>query len=322
MAKLPFANTEIDDIFKNKWTTGSESTYSTDNYKFFDYSVYGLGESEWRKYHLLSIYFNGQSSPRIPSFVLQAQLPQQIGYTISSTYTEPLSFASSSIANMAAQMFGRGGQYFPSASARVSTLKMWEKSTPITLDLEIPLLDDGISGDGTNYMECIDLLSRLVLPQYDGDESKLGMYTPPPSPLALDLKYSKSQDSLRLSSERTRLMLQLGGMFLMDHCILESMTITYPNTKAQIRHDYSSIQNGTFRNNFLLPIMATLKIKISSVEGMTYDTFAKMIGLHAQKDAGLIKADLTQAADMAKSFWDKGVSMLKPTESNNGTEIG
>ena len=70
-------------------------------------------------------------------------------------------------------------------------------------------------------------------------------------------------------------------MLLVDNCIIEGINVSYPNTKTMIRHYYdkSMGQIGRSGTDYLVPLLATLTINITTVEAMTADYYSNMLWL-------------------------------------------
>lgn len=306
-------------------------------HKSFDFSNVNMSVSgnsmdqNLRKFHQMTLYIQGPrlfnhgedletSSSTNQTAIITSNLPESFSYNIGSSWSEPLSFAKMGPAtNLLLQMAGSAlSENLPSGVNRVASLKVWEKTQPLSLDLKIPVIDDGVTGgdksgkgDGrnTNLVEALDFLGGLCLPSYD-IRNNAGFYTPPPSPLNVNLKYStfekdangyytgKRNDNNSTTwstSNYGRILLQLGGILLVDNCIIENVSVTYPNTKTMIRHDYTGITNDNFGSTggaYLHPLLAEVNIKISTIEALTSDNYTKMLWARTQ-NTGTINADVT-----------------------------
>jgi hypothetical protein len=207
---------------------------------------------------------------------------------------------------------------------RVSSLKIWGGSNPLSLTLKIPVLDDGHTSapetqDGlqTNLVEALEILGSLCLPKYT-KSSVLGYYTPPPSPLNVNAVWTKTgekENSTTFGPSFARIMLQLGGILLLDHCIVDKIDVRYPNTKAMIKHDYTAGQ-------YLHPLLAEVTITISTVEAMTINAYSDMLWLHPDSSksdkpaAGALSSDVSSVVNNISTAYDKFMSTFTFTPSN------
>lgn len=265
------------------------------------------------------------------TYLISSNLPESINYRLGSKWSQPLSDFNKLSPNAMMQVVGNQfSGNFSSGSNRAATLKVWESSEPLQLVLRIPVIDDGSwkgtssttgvkpAGANTNFVEALEFLGSLCLPNYLNN--KFGFYTPPPSPLNLKIQYGKESSSvLALKATYARIILQLGGVLLVDNCIIDGIQVEYPNTKTMIRHNYpDEIRPGTGGNDYLTPLLAYVTITISTVEALTIDTYSRMLWLKTQSEQGGGMADVygavTGAAKQAKSLgaqaWDAVTSIL------------
>ena len=108
-----------------------------------------------------------------------------------------------------------------------------------------------------------------------------------------------------------RICIQVGSLLLLDWCIIKDLKVTFPNTKAQVLHDFrdrssvnSSLQKGTRYKAHLQPIQAELEVTVSTVMGMTRAVFRDM--LYQNETV----TDEVQTKDKAK---DKGMPTSQET---------
>lgn len=296
-----------------------------------------------RMYHHAKIG-NGLTSDR-NLHIISANLPESVSYRIGSTWQAPLAFGNDASFNLAMQTIGsqindgiRGGDR-PTLSGvnRVSSLKVWAGSTPLQMSLQIPVIDDGYqvedkrTGLYTNLAEALEFLGSLCLPSGIGD---YGFYIPPPSPLDFSIEASNlSSDAQKLGlanneyvkagldflskdwhlqTEMGHISVQLGGMLLIEDVIIESVQVTYPNTKGLIRHSYGrSIAPGSSGTDYLTPLLAVVTINLSTIENMTADNYSKMLWIKKDQSSGelgLTGSEVNTALSGATNLVNKGIN--------------
>ena len=262
------------------------------------------------------------------TYLISANLPEQFSYKIGSKWSQPFGSFTSDKVNALLQLGGHQlindmtstnfGDNFQSTTARISTIMAWNGSEPLSLKLRIPVIDDGhpnesTTGSGlrTNLVEALEFLGSLCLPK--GEKSALGFYQPPPSP------YDFSFNSKTYSGNHARIMLQLGGMLLVDNVIIKGISVDYPNTKAMIRHWYKepTTNAGASGSSYLTPLLATVNIDITTSEALTAQTYSKMLWLKTQTDQGSFKTSTAEAkkfakdtAAAAKGIFNKGINLI------------
>lgn len=348
-------NTEISaDSLKNK-SISSNSTfdYTSDlinafhssqrknasDYKsldFSDVSIYGKGDSQntanknerFRHFHQMRLFIDrgttikhGKDSSSKTMIV--CNLPEQIQYSLDSEWNAPIKFGDGMF-NLFMQMGAdlvkdENGKSFlgnaPSGVLRASTFRLWQNTKPLSLILTIPVIDDEKDVSGTNLVEALEILGSLVLPRKNGGY----FYTPPPSPANLHIDYTtittNEASSIDTNSNYARIMLQLGGILLVDKCIVESVQVQYPNTKAQIMHDYSMYDEyfGITGGKYLHPLLAIVTLKISTLEALTSDTYSKMLWARSQPNEGNYNFDATPITKTIYKLKEK----IWPSDNNN-----
>lgn len=326
-------------------------TKPADTFKSLDFSnvaIYGKGTSitnasddaKFRHFHQMRLFIDsGQAihhrAPYAGKTVITCNLPETIQYALNSKWEAPLNFGDATF-NLMMQIAGNAisGSKLPSGTLRVSSLRIWTSTDPLTLNLTIPVIDDGDDVSGTNLVEALEILGSLVLPRR-GDNAA-GFYIPPPSPLSLTLDYgSVSLDPKQqnipehypmATANPARIMLQLGGVLLVDNCIVENVTVQYPNTKAQIMHKYNNERFGVTEGRYLHPLLAIVNLRISTLEALTSDTYGKMLWGRSQADEGKVNADLTKVTEGVNWLINKVNPASKsadtpaPSNPNNYTE--
>lgn len=267
------------------------------------------------------------------TFLISANLPTSVNYRIGSDWTSPLSGLGGPMLSTMANLLKSGlsnteyQEYIPeSIYNRFQTVQMWNGSRPLTMSITIPVIDDGSfkgdytgkqNGVRTNFSEALEFLGTLCLPNKvsrsgeatgaDDTASNLGFYTPPPSPIEVTAFWNKQDEKGNWSptgeytfrnTNNARILIQLGGMLLIDRCIITGINVNYNNTKALIRHSYSAAENGGKRLDYLTPMIAEVTITFSTIEAITAEDYSRMLWLRTQKDMG--KGDVS--ARKAMSF--------------------
>lgn len=292
--------------------TSYSSVANTSKHKSFDLSdtaINGLGtDGSYRQFHQTRIYIQNfknmishGSDAGEGTYLITGNLPEQVQYGISSRWEAPLSGFNSATWNGIMQLvsnsglwekMGANGENFSSGINRVTTVKIWGGTDPFRISINIPVVDDNqycncfSSNTVTNLTECLEFLGSLCLPKRSGE---YGFYVPPPSPLEFKLKWSGGK-TINFNPTQGRITLQLGGIFMLDNCVLESVTVSYPNTKALIRKN----DGGSTR---LVPLLANVGMTFSSIEALTSETYSKMLWVKEQSSVGKFSADVSGVVD-------------------------
>ena len=289
--------------------------------------------SSFRRFHQMTMYIqvpitnhhaNGVRTG-YQTIIITSNLPETISYDVGSDWGAPLNFGDATT-NLLMQMVG-SKIGLNSGVSRVTTMRIWTGSKPLSLNLKIPVIDDGGSDTKTNLVEALEILGSLALPRAGG----AGFYTPPPSPLRASLSYATGIDkdgrpegkghiNFAAGGAYGRIMLQLGGILLVDNCVVEGFNVNYPNTKAMIRHDYYGLENfGVTGQYYLHPLLAEVTLKISTIEAMTADFYSKMLWARNQHEAGAASVDLsTGIAGLATGAVMQGFSNVKNLFTGGG----
>ena len=330
------------DNFYNSVYNGQGTADTFKSLDFSDVAIYGTKnptggaqDENFRHFHQMRLYIDyGETLHHYSGYngktIITANLPERIQYALNSQWQAPLNFGDPTF-NLLMQVGAHAidNTNLPSGTLRVSSLKVWQSTEPLTLNLSIPVIDDGDDLTGTNLVEALEILGSLCLPRYGGGAA--GFYIPPPSPLSVSIKYDtvainkKDREFGKVfpmaTANSARIMLQLGGILLVDNCIIESVSVEYPNTKAQIMHDYSKIKNrpnfGMTGAKYLHPLLAIVNLKISTVEALTSDTYSRMLWAKPQSNQGKFEADITPVTDIAQWLVDKTVGK---SDENNKTD--
>lgn len=286
------------------------------------------------------------------TFLISSNLPESVSYSLNSSWTTPLSVLNVPLVDAVFQMTsGKIKQMFQGADVipnslinRLHTLLIWNKTEPLSMQLTIPVLDDsydGNNGISSNLAEALEILGAMCLPSYTQDNS-LGFYTPPPTPYDLAIKYavtentqgsdgkmqstppktgttnlgkssSDDQATHLFGANHARIMIQLGGMLLIDNCVITRVDVKYKNTKSQIRHSYTAKQNNGKRFSYLTPQLAEVTLHITTLEAMTTQTYSKMLWCRRQQtsatgtiDASALWALANQGYNAVLNFFNNG----------------
>ena len=285
--------------------------------------------TQMRRWHQMTLYIQGApmyNGKDIGNYIISSNLPESVSYTLQSTYDSPLSkFKGTGLANLAAQAISDGQG---SGALRASTIKLWNGSNPMQLKLSIPVLDDGWSenskngnGFSTDFAESLEILGSFCLPRFDKKEENGAnglqkaisafSYQAPPNPLAVTVSYTSEDGkdvSKTIASGRGKIMCQLGGILLVDNCVLTSMSVEYPNTKAMIKHEYRSGKINESENdtniekvNYLTPMIAKLNLTLEVPIALTAEDYSDMLWLKQQKDSTRFDIHNKTAYDTIKS---------------------
>lgn len=298
--------TARDHLFKSLYNDGQPDATLFKSFDFSNVALYGdSADSNFRRFHQMTLYIQvpsvynhaNQNIRKGQTIILSSNLPQSISYKVGSKWEQPLNFQNATL-NLLMQMAGSAiSKNLASGVARASTMKVWNGSDNLSLSLKIPVLDDSTSSSGTNLVEALEILGSLSLPSLGG----YGFYIPPPSPLRASIIYSNKNMERKTftmaSGGAARIMLQLGGILLVDRCIIEGFTVKYPNTKTMIKHDYVQENFGVTGNEYLHPLLAEVTLNITTVEAMTANTYSRMLWARDQNNQGAGSLDTTPVTD-------------------------
>lgn len=269
------------------------------------------------------------------TFLISSNLPETVSYQVRSNWSAPLSGFNIPLGNallmLADNVFPESFKdYVPDSLVnRVQTIQVWNGVEPLSMQLTIPVLDDSHDGNGnisTNLAEALEILGSLALPTYNKNE-KFGFYTPPPTPFELNFKRkdkelatvgneNKSGAKKIFTKNHAKVMIQLGGMLLIDNCIIKGIRVTYKNTKSQLLHKYTKWGEKNAGFKYLLPQLAEVTLDISTVEAMTSQVYSKMLWCRRQSNMGRGDFDLNPFLEM----FDKNSNKPQDT-SENGSSI-
>jgi hypothetical protein len=354
MANLPPTQLDTSNTSTKKGSTGESifsSTLNLDNFynsqylaknpdtfkslDFSDIAIYGAKNSrtakdeKFRHFHQMRLFIDASTQHHRSNYtgktVITSNLPERVQYALNSKWEQPLNFGDA-LFNLAMQTLGRaamGGDGPASGTLRASSFKVWTNTEPLSLNLTIPVIDDGEDVSRTNLVEALEILGSLVLPSHgEGDL----FYTPPPSPLDLQIHYTKinpdkakrGADTFHLDTKNhARIMLQLGGILLIDNCVIEQVNVEYPNTKAQIMHKYTQENFGMTGGRYLHPLLAIVTLKISTLEALTANTYSRMLWARPQPGQGRLESNISGLTNAVNNILDK----FTPDTETTTTEI-
>lgn len=206
---------------------------------------------------------------------------------------------------------------------RFQTVQMWSGTKPLTMSITIPVIDDSHSAttlkqstasSHANFAEALEFLGSLCLPNTverstpnksnNLSADHFGFYVPPPSPLKIKAYWNGTQEQTDENGTKkqvwaakgpldlknanyARIMIQLGGMLLIDNCIITGIAVQYNNTKSLIRHYYNTSEHDKKHElDYLTPMLAEVTITFSTMEALTAHDYSKMLWLKRQSDIG------------------------------------
>lgn len=293
----------------------------------YDGNNLSADKTAMRRWHQMTLYMEGPSTGGNFSggkYVIASNLPENFSYSITSTYEPPLGSFNSSMTNLILQGLTKGEG---SGVIRAGSALIWKGTSPLKFKVKIPVMDDAWPGDNqngfkTDFMEALEILGTFLLPRdirkKSGDGSKLKQFivnnsmTPPPTPLHLNASFkltktksfqAKQPDGTVINDNRSEslidfnfqsghsgnIMVQLGGMLLVNNCVLTQMIVEYPNTKSMIRHEYGDgkyITDNTKIKNYLTPIIANLTLEFTTVSMLTRGDYLNMLWLNPKGQGG------------------------------------
>lgn len=320
------------------------------NHKSLDFSNVGMptmnskagtdGTRYLRQFHQTRLYimdYGGilahgeEQSKTNATYLISANLPEQFSYSVGSKWSQPFGSFTSDKVNALLQLGGSQlindltgtniGNEMKSTTARISSIMAWNGSEPLSLKMRIPVIDDGHPNDSTtgaglrtNLVEALEFLGSLSLPK--NGTGMLGFYEPPPSPYDFNFTYNNNQGNSKTATAKgngnhARIMLQLGGMLLVDNVIIKGFTVDYPNTKTMIRHWYSAgINPGSSGTSYLTPLLANVTLDITTSEALTANTYSKMLWLKTQEDQGSFNVNTEEASAFMSKLGTAGSNIL------------
>ena len=267
-------------------------------YYCLDLSEKYHNDSPLKPFHLVTFYFQNSANKKdIKPVIIRAQLPKQISYSIGGEWGAPIQLSQGGL--LKGTLEAAKGE---TINLTWDTTKIWMNPKPLTIQLDMPILDDTEDKTDINFQEALQVFGRAALPEI----TEIGMFKSTPGPsfgTALNNRqdnatYNGGHDSISKAIEWTnqnigtkdskdldRITVQIGGMLLVDWAAITNFTVTYPNTKQQLLHSWVKSNSG-FRKNQLLPQTAILSVTIETVTGLTRTSYDNMLNLHSMQKLG------------------------------------
>ena len=284
--------------------------------------------SPLKQFHALTFYFRDSNKPTNGA-IITSMLPETFTYSIGGNYTSPISLSGGELSNTIANLLTEGSK---SLAFSADTSVIWQSPKRMEIVFKIPVFDDSGTGTHRNYQEAIELFSEAILPEVGED----GLYNSIPGPnlfrvlahRATEGSKTKAAATFSEMASRTkgqaikhlygragiwdRICVQIGGMLLLDWCVIKDLKVTFPNTKAQVLHDFRkrgtmgvfsvddtmclmtdnapdpsnvSLHGGYNYKVHLQPIQAELEVTVSTVMGITRATFKDMLFQNTSRKA-------------------------------------
>jgi len=290
-----------------------------------------------KQFHALTFYFRNTRTNQ--KAIITSMLPESLTYSIGGVYGNPINLSGGDTVNAISQAFTGGNVSFQMA---VNTSLIWQKPKTMEIVFRIPIFDDSNDGTNINYQEAIDLFGEAILPNV----ARNGTYESVPGPsvvtalnykatsgkkqklsstMATTMNNGEEFSKQNLKGESTlwdRISVQVGGLLLLDWCVIKDLKVTFPNTKAMVLHDFRKTKNKNTNeidstnkslkqgNNYrvhLQPLQAELEVTVATVMGVTRATFkdmlyqveSKKVGYDEEKEKGIITE--AEAEEMRKN---------------------
>lgn len=298
-------------------------------------------ESKLKQFHGLTFYF--RNSRTGDGAIITSMLPESFVYSIGGNYSNAIKLLGSELINSVASTFSNGNI---STTFNLDTSLTWQSPKRMELVFRIPVFDDSATGTNINYQEAIDLFGEAILPEISANAT----YESIPGPNLLtamsyrarngksvtmsdrfnDIKNKVSKhitDKSIIGGEETkwdRISIQVGGLLLLDWCIIKDLKVTFPNTKAMVLHNYTGYHkdqvddrgNETYKIH-LQPLQAELEVTVATVMGVTRATFKDMLYQTESTNQGNKYKD-TSSSSSAK-INDSGTSQTKSVKTYEDT---
>lgn len=299
--------------------------------------------SKLKQFHLLTFVFRNTKNANIGRLITSS-LPEQLAYKIGGKWEKPIKLTGGSLINAVVQNV-TGGKF--STTFAVDTTQVWMGTEPLEMVFKIPIFDDSGTNSGINYQEALDCFSEAILPELNS----AGSYSNIPGPNILDILGGTMGDKNVWLQNQTknvfdtfsdfigdnkarrwdRITVQVGGILLMDWCIIKDIKVTFPNTKAMVLHDWTHIQSD-LRSGQLHPLLAQIEVTVATAKGITRSNFKRMLQLQEDKvekktsdelacSTGVqVKTPAEKARDELSTVWS-GVSSSNAELSAIGTGL-
>jgi len=258
-------------------------------------------ESKLKQFHGLTFYFRNTRTG--DGAIITSMLPESFVYSIGGNYSNAIKLLGSELINSVASTFSNGNI---STTFNLDTSLTWQSPKRMELVFRIPVFDDSATGTNINYQEAIDLFGEAILPEVSANAT----YESIPGPnlltamsyrarngksITMSDRFNKIKnkvssfitDKTFIGGEETkwdRISIQVGGLLLLDWCIIKDLKVTFPNTKAMVLHNYTGMHSDQVDDNgnetykiHLQPLQAELEVTVATVMGITRATFKDML---------------------------------------------
>ena len=214
-----------------------------------------------KQFHALTFYFR-DTNQKNSSAIITSMLPESFTYSIGGEYINPLRLSGGDVVNAMLQQITKGNL---TTYNTIDSAYIWKSPKRMDLIFKIPVFDDSDDQSNINYQEAIQIFGDAILPNID----KNGAYESIPGPNITTVlnyrstegktvKYSQSALALNttvanksigvMGGELThwdRISVQVGGLLLLDWCVIRDLKVTFPNTKTMVLHDFRSVNKET-----------------------------------------------------------------------------
>lgn len=270
-------------------------------------------DSNYKQYHCATFVFRNvsdASQKQDEGAILTMALPNKVKYSFGGRWQNQFSSLNSGAESMIGGLAGAISSGAFNGSFDIATATTWVGTQELSMILSFPVFDDVADGSGVNLQEALALLAEASLP----DSTSEGMYTKLPGPTVWQSISHKDQEGKTLTGKKLvdatqkalsdmgefaqnkisnvlpgfgkdlesnpwqRITLQLGGILLIDWCIIKKVSVEFPNTKHQVLHSWENVQSDQ-RQRHLQPLLANVEIEISTVQGLTVSKFLNMLQL-------------------------------------------
>lgn len=298
-------------------------------------------ESKLKQFHGLTFYFRNTRTGN--GAIITSMLPESLVYSIGGNYSNPIKLVGSEFVQTVANQFTNGNV---STTFNIDTALAWQSPKRMELVFRIPVFDDSATGTNINYQEAIDLFGEAILPEVSAN----GTYESVPGPnlfttltyRARNGKHTRASEFINnaknllsdkikwaVGGEETlwdRISVQVGGLLLLDWCIIKDLKVTFPNTKAMVLHNYTGMHTDQVDDNgnetykiHLQPLQAELEVTVATVMGITRATFKDMLYQTESTNSGYKEFEASNAKASKAKTNDSGASQTKSVKTVQDT---
>jgi hypothetical protein len=317
--------------------------------------------SQLKQYHCATFVFRGITSSDVckqnEGAILTMALPNKVKYSFGGRWQNQfasLSGGSEALVGGLAQSLTNGSF---NGAFDISTASAWVGAQELSMILSFPVFDDVETNSGINYQEALALLAEATLPSVS---SLTGAYTKLPGPTVFNQLTTNNQGGeankiAKAAKEAVqtidgwfgnalsgafewiaegadlqpnpwqRITLQLGGVLLLDWCIIKRVSVEFPNTKHQVLHSWPE---GSVRHQHLQPLLANIEVEIATAQGLTVDKFKDMLQLsEGEKRKYATKSELAakekkEASQKIADSLNEAKATTKGSASTSEGEMG